>query len=115
MKKSKKDLVIDDSALVRQTLTDIINSDSQLEVVGTAADPYFAAQKIKTFIPDVITLVGAAHDAYLLRNTMHHIPFRLLSFPLLKRNNLALRAQSLSVEIVRSLNPKYKELLKIPY
>ena len=56
MKKLIKVLVIDDSALVRQTLTEIINSDSQLEVVGAAADPYFAAQKIKTFIPDVITL-----------------------------------------------------------
>jgi two-component system, chemotaxis family, protein-glutamate methylesterase/glutaminase len=56
MKKSIKVLVIDDSALVRQTLTDIINADPDLEVVGVAADPYFAAQKIKTFIPDVITL-----------------------------------------------------------
>ena len=37
-------------------MTDIINSDSQLEVIGTAADPYFAAQKLKSTIPDVITL-----------------------------------------------------------
>jgi two-component system chemotaxis response regulator CheB len=56
MKKSIKVLVIDDSALVRQTLTEIINSDTELEVVGTASDPFFAAQKIKSFIPDVITL-----------------------------------------------------------
>jgi two-component system chemotaxis response regulator CheB len=56
MKKTIKVLVIDDSALVRQTLTDIINADPDLEVIGTAADPLFAAQKIKTFIPDVITL-----------------------------------------------------------
>ena len=47
MKKSIKVLVIDDSALVRQTLSDIINSDDQLEVIGVAADPFFAAQKIK--------------------------------------------------------------------
>ena len=56
MKKSIKVLVIDDSALVRQTLSDIINSDDQLEVIGVAADPFFAAQKIKSHIPDVITL-----------------------------------------------------------
>ena len=56
MKTSIKVLVIDDSALVRQTLSDIINSDPQLEVIGTAADPYFAAKKIRTAIPDVITL-----------------------------------------------------------
>ncbi|MBL6449288.1 chemotaxis response regulator protein-glutamate methylesterase [Fulvivirga sp. 29W222] len=51
-----KVLVIDDSALVRQTLSNIINSDPQLEVIGTAADPYFAARKIRNEVPDVITL-----------------------------------------------------------
>jgi two-component system, chemotaxis family, protein-glutamate methylesterase/glutaminase len=56
MKKSIKVLVIDDSALVRQTLTEIINSDSQLSVIGTASDPYFAAEKIRQLVPDVITL-----------------------------------------------------------
>ena len=56
MKKTIKVLIIDDSALVRQTLTEIISSDDQLEVIGTAADPYFAAQKIRNVIPDVITL-----------------------------------------------------------
>ena len=56
MKKSIKVLVIDDSALVRQTLTAIINSDPQLSVIGTASDPYFAAEKIRQLVPDVITL-----------------------------------------------------------
>jgi two-component system, chemotaxis family, protein-glutamate methylesterase/glutaminase len=56
MKKSIKVLVIDDSALVRQTLTEIINSDPQLSVIGTASDPYFAAEKIRQLVPDVITL-----------------------------------------------------------
>ncbi len=49
-------LIIDDSAVVRQTLTEIINSDPQLEVMGTAADPYYAVEKIKKESPDVITL-----------------------------------------------------------
>ena len=39
MKKSIKVLVSDESALVRQTLSYIINSDDQLEVIGIAADP----------------------------------------------------------------------------
>src|SRR6187549_2880616 len=56
MKKLIKVLVIDDSALVRQTLTEIINSDPQLSVIGTASDPYFAAEKIRQLVPDVITL-----------------------------------------------------------
>jgi two-component system chemotaxis response regulator CheB len=49
-------LVVDDSAVVRQKLSDIINSDRSLEVMGTASDPYIAAKKIKKEIPDVITL-----------------------------------------------------------
>lgn len=55
MKKIKV-LVIDDSALVRQTLCDILNSDPEIEVVGSAADPILAAERMKTVIPDVITL-----------------------------------------------------------
>ena len=51
-----KVLVVDDSALVRQTLCDILNSDPEIEVVGTAADPYIAAERLKTVVPDVITL-----------------------------------------------------------
>lgn len=55
MKKIKV-LVVDDSALVRQTLCDILNSDPDIEVVGTAADPILAAERLRTVIPDVITL-----------------------------------------------------------
>src|SRR6056297_956799 len=51
-----KVLVVDDSAVVRQKLSDIINSDPALEVMGTASDPFIAAKKIKKETPDVITL-----------------------------------------------------------
>ena len=51
-----KVLVVDDSALMRQLLADILNTDAELEVVGTAPDPYVAWDKIKQFAPDVITL-----------------------------------------------------------
>jgi two-component system, chemotaxis family, protein-glutamate methylesterase/glutaminase len=51
-----KVLVIDDSALVRQTLCEILNSDPEIEVVGTAADPFMAAERMRTIVPDVITL-----------------------------------------------------------
>ncbi|MGM0497266.1 MAG: protein-glutamate methylesterase/protein-glutamine glutaminase [Bacteroidota bacterium] len=51
-----KVLVVDDSAVVRQKLSDIINSDPALEVMGTASDPFIAAKKIKIETPDVITL-----------------------------------------------------------
>ncbi len=49
-------LIVDDSAVVRQTLTSILELDSQIEVMGSASDPFFAAKKIQTEVPDVITL-----------------------------------------------------------
>lgn len=51
-----KVLVVDDSALVRQVLTAMLNSDPAIEVVGTAQDPYKAREKIKALRPDVLTL-----------------------------------------------------------
>ncbi len=51
-----KVLVIDDSALVRQTLQLIINDDPSLEVIATAQDPIVAVEKMKQLRPDVITL-----------------------------------------------------------
>lgn len=49
-------LIVDDSAVVRQTLEDILSSDPQIEVMGTAVDPYVAAERLKKEVPDVITL-----------------------------------------------------------
>jgi two-component system chemotaxis response regulator CheB len=51
-----KVLVVDDSAVVRQTLTEILDSDPHIEVVGSAADPYVAAVRLRQVVPDVITL-----------------------------------------------------------
>ncbi len=51
-----KVLIVDDSAVVRQTLQSILSSDSGIEVMGTASDPFFAAKKISQEVPDVITL-----------------------------------------------------------
>jgi two-component system chemotaxis response regulator CheB len=49
-------LVIDDSALVRQILTQGLSLDPTIEVVGTAGDPYIARDKIVRLKPDVLTL-----------------------------------------------------------
>src|SRR5690606_33672953 len=51
-----KVLIVDDSALVRKLLTEMLRKDRNIEVVGTAADPYVAREKIKALNPDVITL-----------------------------------------------------------
>lgn len=49
-------MVIDDSALVRRLLTEIINREQDLEVVGAAPDPVIAREMIKQVNPDVLTL-----------------------------------------------------------
>lgn len=51
-----KVLIVDDSALVRQLLAQIIGQDPELEVIGTASDPYSAREKILKLNPDVLTL-----------------------------------------------------------
>ena len=51
-----KVLIVDDSALVRQMLTEMLNSSPQIEVVGVAHDPIMARDKIKKLNPDVLTL-----------------------------------------------------------
>ncbi|TLU72453.1 protein-glutamate methylesterase/protein-glutamine glutaminase [Lichenicoccus roseus] len=49
-------LIVDDSALMRQLMTEMLASDPGIEVVGTAGDPYIAREKIKLLAPDVLTL-----------------------------------------------------------
>lgn len=54
--KTIKALIIDDSALMRQLLTSILQEDPDIHVVGTAANPLIAREKIKALKPDVLTL-----------------------------------------------------------
>ena len=79
-----KVLVIDDSALVRQVMTEILNNNSAIEVIGTAHDPYDAREKIKSLRPDVLTLDvempkmdGITFLANLMR--LHPIPVVMVS------------------------------------
>lgn len=51
-----KVLIVDDSAIVRQTYTSMLESDPGIKVIATANDPYIAVQKIQREQPDVITL-----------------------------------------------------------
>lgn len=55
MKKTRV-LVVDDSALIRSLMTEIINAEEDMEVVGVAIDPYAAREQIKKLDPDVVTL-----------------------------------------------------------
>ncbi|MFH1777660.1 MAG: chemotaxis response regulator protein-glutamate methylesterase [Candidatus Omnitrophota bacterium] len=49
-------LVVDDSALMRKKLSDILNADDEIKVIDTAKTGYEAIEKVKTLKPDVITL-----------------------------------------------------------
>jgi len=49
-------LVVDDSAVVRQTLKEVLSSDPEIDVIATAGDPFVAAERIEEELPDVITL-----------------------------------------------------------
>lgn len=56
MKNKVRVLIIDDSPTLRRLLSQIMDSDPDIEVVGTASDPYIARSKIKKLDPDVLTL-----------------------------------------------------------
>jgi two-component system chemotaxis response regulator CheB len=49
-------LIVDDSTLMRQLLTDALSEDPEIEVVGSAPDPLVARERIKELNPDVVTL-----------------------------------------------------------
>jgi two-component system, chemotaxis family, protein-glutamate methylesterase/glutaminase len=74
-------LVIDDSALVRKVVKTILQQDPDIEVVGVAADPYLAREKIKLLQPDVLTLdveMPRMDGATFLRNIMRLRPMPVI-------------------------------------
>jgi two-component system, chemotaxis family, protein-glutamate methylesterase/glutaminase len=56
MGKRVRVLIVDDSAVIRQLLTTVLSEDPDIEVVGTAGDPFIARERIKALDPDVVTL-----------------------------------------------------------
>jgi two-component system chemotaxis response regulator CheB len=99
-------LIVDDSAIVRQTLTHVLSSDPGIEVIGTAGDPYVAAEKIAEQVPDVITLdveMPRMDGVTFLRKLMsqHPIPVVICSSLAEEGARTALEAiESGAVEIV---------------
>ena len=74
-------LVVDDSALVRALMSELRGADPGIEVVGTAADPYIARDKIKQLSPDVLTLdveMPRMDGLTFLRNLMRLRPMPVL-------------------------------------
>jgi two-component system chemotaxis response regulator CheB len=91
----KRVLVVDDSALVRRLLTEVINDSSGFVVVGTAQDPLDAREKIKQLSPDLLTLdveMPKMDGLTFLRNLM-----RLRPMPVVMVSSLTERGADVTI------------------
>ncbi len=99
MKKVKL-LIVDDSALVRQILTQGLSRDPEIEVVGVASDPYVARDKIVNLKPDVLTLdveMPRMDGVEFLRRLMPQHPL-----PVLMVSSLTERGKQITVEALEA-------------
>lgn len=108
-------LIVDDSAVVRQNLSQIISSDPELEVMGTASDPFVAANKISQEVPDVITLdieMPRMDGLTFLKKimTQHPMPVVVISSLTSKATETGIKALELgAVEIITKPQMHTKE------
>jgi len=89
-------LIVDDSALVRSILADMLASDPAIEVVGSASDAHIAREKIKQLNPDVITLdveMPKMDGLTFLRNLM-----RLRPMPVVMVSSLTERGADVTLD-----------------
>ncbi len=76
-----KVLIVDDSAIVRKVLTEALSGEADIEVVGTAPDPFVARDKILSLQPDVLTLdieMPRMDGVTFLKKLMHHHPMPVI-------------------------------------
>ena len=106
-------LVVDDSAVVRQVLTQELSRNSDIEVVGTATDPYVARDKIVSLRPDVVTLdveMPRMDGLTFLSRLMKHFPLPviILSSVTPQGSEAAVRALALgAVDVVSKPGSAY--------
>ena len=103
-------LIVDDSALVRRILTEVLSADPALEVVGTASDAYMARDKIKQLNPDVLTLdveMPKMDGVTFLRNLMRLRPMPVVMVSSLTEHGAEVTLDALAVGAVDYL-PKPK-------
>ena len=106
MKEKIKVLIIDGSAVFRHTLTRILNIDPEIEVIATASNPYIAASKMKTQVPDVITLdleMPRMNGLTFLKKIMSQHPIPVIVISDLPENNRQLTITALEYGAVEVL------------
>lgn len=99
-------LVIDDSAIVRKVLTEALSGHPDLEVVGTAPDPYVARDKILALRPDVLTLdieMPRMDGLTFLKKLMHFHPLPVIVISSLGQASCAVAMQALALGAVEVL------------
>ncbi len=95
-----KVLVVDDSAVIRKLLSTIIDAQPDMQVVGTASDPYIARDKIKRLNPDVITLdieMPRMDGITFLRNLMRLRPMPVIMVSTLTQAGADITLESLKI------------------
>jgi two-component system chemotaxis response regulator CheB len=103
MSKKIRVLVVDDSAVMRQLLSEVLNSDPSIEVVGTAPDPFVAREKIKLLNPDVLTLdveMPRMDGLAFLRNLMRLRPMPVVMCSSLTQKGATVALDALSLGAV---------------
>jgi two-component system chemotaxis response regulator CheB len=103
-------LIVDDSALVRRILSELLSADREVEVVGTASDAYMARDKIKQLNPDVLTLdveMPKMDGVTFLRNLMRLRPMPVVMVSSLTEHGAEITLDALGVGAVDYL-PKPK-------
>ena len=119
-----KVLVVDDSKLIRVLVTDIINQQPDMEVVGEAEDPIEARDKIKQLNPDVLTLdveMPRMDGVTFLKNLMRLRPMPVVMLSTLTAEGAPITLEALEIGAVDFLEkpkmnvseelPKYTRLL----
>jgi len=100
-------LIVDDSALVRKLLTEMLGSAHDIEVVGTAPDAYSAREKIKSLNPDVLTLdveMPRMDGVTFLRNLMRLRPMPVVMVSSLTDAGAEITLDALSIGAVDYLS-----------
>lgn len=96
-------LIIDDSHLIRDVLTEILNSSPVIEVVGAAEDPLIAREMIKQLNPDVLTLdieMPRMDGITFLRNLMRLRPMPVVMISALTESNAEVTLTALALGAV---------------